>query len=62
LWPRPADSITPNNFERIEPGMTLEQVEGILGQARNGGRYPAGICYWVERTLPFGFSSIRLGK
>jgi hypothetical protein len=30
LWPRPL-AITPENYEMIRVGMTLEEVEGILG-------------------------------
>ncbi|OYW19426.1 MAG: hypothetical protein B7Z55_08850 [Planctomycetales bacterium 12-60-4] len=39
-----ADSITLANYEKIQPGMTKDEVEAILGPARQN--YQQGILTW----------------
>jgi hypothetical protein len=49
---RPADAITWENFERIKPGMTKEEVGKLLGPPTHsmGGRMPGGPLWfeWVS--------------
>jgi hypothetical protein len=39
-----ADTVTKANFQRIQPGMTREQVEAILGPPHQ--TYQGGILSW----------------
>lgn len=38
--------ITSDNYERVEVGMTLAQVENILNQPRSSGLFPGDVCSW----------------
>jgi hypothetical protein len=60
LWPRPSSRITRENFERIRPGMTRNEVEAILGPPDD---YRTGLgesdfgddsaSHWVRDGTPF---------
>jgi hypothetical protein len=49
LWPRPA-RVTPENYLRIEAGMTLAEVAAILGA-------PPG-DFEVQQTLPYDYNQM----
>jgi hypothetical protein len=54
LWPEPIEpGITSTNFDRIRPGMTEPEVEGLLGGPGTLGPAPARhrIAYWSGKHM-----------
>ncbi len=47
LWPRPSQ-VTRENYDRIQPGMSLAEVKAILGPAGDYQTGPAGSISYMD--------------
>jgi hypothetical protein len=60
LWPRSASRITRENFERVHPGMSFQEVKAILGMPQavsdgskalaSHGNYPGGSEWKIAQS------------